>query len=192
MGDIADKIKDKAAEHGSKAGDIADKIKDKLSSKSGSTEQSNDKGDEKKAELEGKKDERDSKKAAKLEDMKKFILSRKDEKAAGAGKAAGGLFNSLAEEAKKSVRVTGIADGSSKQGAVADVGAEGADVAGRFGTLKVKADGTWTYDVNKEDPTVRAFGKRKNLLTDVFTVKVAADDGAKKDLHIVVKIWELL
>merc|ERR1711881_763369 len=170
MGDIADKIKDKAAEHGSKAGDIADKIKDKLSSKSGSTEQSNDKGDEKKAELEG----------------------NKDEKAAGAGKAAGGLFNSLAEEAKKSVRVTGIADGSSKQGAVADVGAEGADVAGRFGTLKVKADGTWTYDVNKEDPTVRAFGKRKNLLTDVFTVKVAADDGAKKDLHIVVKIWELL
>lgn len=69
------------------------------------------------------------------------------------------------------LRVVGIRAGNEAAGGVA--GPVGQPVAGRYGTLLIQADGSYTYTIDLTNPEVLAAAGLGQLLTDVFTYTLA-------------------
>ncbi|KZY67550.1 VCBS domain-containing protein, partial [Oleiphilus sp. HI0067] len=58
------------------------------------------------------------------------------------------------------------------------------DLQGQYGTLHLQKDGSWTYDLNNQNPTVQALGQGKQT-TDTITVTSA--DGTNHEVRITVQ-----
>ena len=68
------------------------------------------------------------------------------------------------------------------------VGTVGVALAGAYGTLTVKADGSFTYVVNNANPLVEALRLPGNTLTDTFIYTIADPFGETDSAQIVVTI----
>lgn len=78
-------------------------------------------------------------------------------------------------------RAGGATDGGS-------LAAPGTDVVGKFGTLHVAADGTYTYTVNNDLDAVQRLRLATETLTDTFTFRVSDIAGLSSDSTLIVTI----
>ncbi|MFF7056498.1 VCBS domain-containing protein [Achromobacter spanius] len=72
--------------------------------------------------------------------------------------------------------------------ATGNMAATGTDVAGLFGTLRVEADGTYTYTLNNDLDAVQRLRLATDTLTDTFTFRVADTGGLSSDSTLTITI----
>lgn len=104
-------------------------------------------------------------------------------------KAAGDLAGALTAAERNGVKADRIDDTTAPGGGVDVHPTAGATVTGRYGSLKLAADGTWTYDVDTANMSVQMYGKRPNTLADVFSVTMS-QGGMTRKVSVMVKVWE--
>ncbi|WP_417500714.1 DUF5801 repeats-in-toxin domain-containing protein [Marinobacter sp.] len=80
--------------------------------------------------------------------------------------------------------VTGIVAGGSKP---TNVGGLDTDIVGDYGTLKLQADGSYTYVPDKTNPDVRAL-KDGETLEDIFSYTMTDREGGADDATLVITI----
>jgi VCBS repeat-containing protein len=79
--------------------------------------------------------------------------------------------------------VTAIAAGS-----VANpLGAVGS-ATGTYGSITIAADGSYTYNVDNDNPTVQTLRTASDTLTDVFTYTMQDADGLTSTAQVVITI----
>ncbi|MBS0453792.1 MAG: VCBS domain-containing protein [Proteobacteria bacterium] len=84
------------------------------------------------------------------------------------------------------LHVAGIRAGAENGSGAA--GAVGQAVAGRYGTLVIHADGSYTYTIDQSNPEVLAAAGRGQVLNDFFTYTVADRLGATDQAQLVVHL----
>ncbi|WP_321500773.1 VCBS domain-containing protein [Breoghania sp.] len=84
------------------------------------------------------------------------------------------LTNDVNSDGLAPLEVIAIASGGTNESADVSASAAGV-VAGRYGTLTLNADGTYTYVIDNRDPAVEALLSTSTPLEDVFTYTI--DDG---------------
>jgi len=69
-------------------------------------------------------------------------------------------------------------------------------VDGMYGRLSIKKDGSWTFNVRTDDPSVSIFGNIPDVLSDPFSVKVKYRDAnmvvTERSVTILVRIWNFV
>lgn len=114
-------------------------------------------------------------------------------------KEAGGIRNGTAginptgNVLDNDTDVDSVANGETKQ--VLSVTSEtgrtasaGGVLQGRYGTLLLNADGSYTYEVNNADPVVQALRTAGETLREVFTYRMRDTAGATSDARLTVTI----
>lgn len=82
--------------------------------------------------------------------------------------------------------VTGARGGAEAEGgAMLPIGTP---IVGQYGTLTLLADGTFSYALNEDDPTVQALRTAGNTLLDVFTYTVSDTGGLTDQAELRVRI----
>ena len=66
---------------------------------------------------------------------------------------------------------------------------KGAEIPGTYGSLYLKRDGTWSYDLDNTNPDVAALGDRSPAMAEVFTFQALSDGkaGQQRTLNIAIK-----
>ncbi|MGJ7509249.1 VCBS domain-containing protein [Variovorax sp. GT1P44] len=77
---------------------------------------------------------------------------------------------------------TGAETGSGTAGAL------GQSVVGRYGTLVIHADGSYTYTIDQTNPDVLAAGRLGRVLQDVFTYTIADRAGATDAAQLLINL----
>jgi VCBS repeat-containing protein len=108
----------------------------------------------------------------------------------GAKAGSGDVFSGLSSDDRLGLSIESVADGETNHGHQSVGDGSVTKVKGRFGTLNLRADGTWTYQVDRTNPVVRSYGARPNLLYDVFTVKATTASGDATEVTIPIEVWK--
>ncbi|PUE15613.1 hypothetical protein B9Z38_12780 [Limnohabitans sp. MMS-10A-160] len=96
----------------------------------------------------------------------------------------------LSNDTGTSPTVTGIqkiSDSTASPVTAGTTSGTGTSIVGQYGTLKIGADGSYTYTVNNTDAAVQALRTSANTVTDVFTY-TASDASGNKTANLVVTV----
>jgi large repetitive protein len=100
------------------------------------------------------------------------------------GDANGGVADRVGADATASP-VTGVALGDTGTTATDNVGSA---LVGTYGTIVLKADGTYTYTLDNTNPTVNALKDNSQPLTETFTYTITDADGDTSTAKLVITI----
>jgi len=109
---------------------------------------------------------------------------------AGTNPAMAAASGVLSNDTGTTPTVTGIQKLSATSATTVTAGTTsgtGTSIVGQYGTLKIGADGSYTYTVNNTDAAVQALRTSANTVTDVFTY-TASDASGNKTANLVVTV----
>lgn len=91
------------------------------------------------------------------------------------------------DQPSSELRVDGAATGTGVTGPLAAVTLSGTLLTGQYGQLVIRAGGSYAYDVDSDNPAVRALGAGQ-ILTETFTYEIVDHEGLTSRANLVITI----